>query len=301
MGLGTMLLVVTPTFTGGVALRFASTRSLMHLRPHGRTRLLLGATLAITIIAALVALPSLTMELLMAANGRIPDLRHTSSLVMFLISWPVLAVGWICIFTLSRSMLATAVMGLLPITVITVGKVLAPVIPGPAWVFVPGLACWGAFWVWYLRTDFVTRPKFPLSGGADLSDMPIGRLLARLDPARGTFSRPQAMLQYLFGCTSLRFFVLTGAVVALALGVVQLFTVGSLVRRTDQMLMMMPFFAFLTVSIGYTTARRVRFLWLRADLDRAGLFGTAERLGLGVAMTTWSVGCAAIMVCAFID
>src|SRR5690606_6324041 len=135
-----------------------------HLRPNGRIQLLLGATLALTLLAALVALPSLSMQWFLAHNGLPATRRLTDPLDAFMVSWSVLAVDWICIFALSRSMLAMALLGFLPILVISLGKVLVPIIPGAIWVLLPGIACWMLFAAWYLRTKSVTRPEFPMSG-----------------------------------------------------------------------------------------------------------------------------------------
>jgi hypothetical protein len=55
--LGMFLIALAPGFCGGAMLRHGLSRTLLHLRPHGRARMLLGATLAITLMAAVAALP----------------------------------------------------------------------------------------------------------------------------------------------------------------------------------------------------------------------------------------------------
>jgi hypothetical protein len=298
---GVILLTLMPAFGGGMALRFASTPTLLHLRPHGRSRVLLGATLTITLIAVLVSLPSLAIEWFMASLDLTPSARHVPPLEFFLNSWGVLAAGWVVIFILSRSMLAMAAMGLMPLLVMTLGQALGPVLPSAYWVFVPGLACWLAFAVWYLRTASVTRPVYPMSGSSDASTTPIGRYLAQFGATDGPVSRQQGLLQYVFGCASPLFFVLNGAWIAVIFTVIQLFTAGSLVERTPQLLAMMPYIAFINAGLGFNSARRARFLWLRMDLSRRGLFGLVERLGLRYSMLGWFSASALLMVWALID
>jgi hypothetical protein len=299
---GVIALSLMPAFGGGIALRFASTPTLLHLMPHGRVRAMLGSMLAITLIAALVTLPFLGMEWFMASPGRSVDPHYSPPLEAFLVSWPLVAVGWILIFAVSRSLLVWAVMGLMPMAVMSAGQAIGSALPDAHWMFVAGLASWAAFAIWYLRTDTVIRPAFPLmSGGSDTSTPPLGRLLSQVGATSGPASRPQGLLQYLFGCASPLFFVLNGAWIAAVFIVVQLFTMGSLFQRTDPLLTMMPYIAFLNAGLGFNAARRARFLWLRTDLDRKGLFSLVERLGLRYSMMGWFTACALLMVSALID
>jgi hypothetical protein len=299
---GVGLLTLMPALGGGCALRFASTRTLLHVLPYGRVRALLGSMLTITLVAALVTLPFLAMEWFMARHGARPSPGHVPPLQMFLVSWPFFAAAWALIFAVSRSTLVWAVIGLMPVVVMSAGSALGPNFPGTWWVFVAGLACWAAFAAWYLRTASVTRPDFPLmSGGSDPSVTPLGSLLVQVGATSGPVSRFQGQLQYLFGCASPLFFVLNGAWIAAIVVVLQLFTAGSLFERTDQLLHFLNIVAFISCAIGYNAPRRARLLWLRANLDRRGLFRLVEKQGLRYSMTAWLCAGTLLMICALID
>jgi hypothetical protein len=190
----------------------------------------------------------------------------------------------------------------MPVVVMSAGSALGPNFPGTWWVFVAGLACWAAFAAWYLRTASVTRPDFPLmSGGSDPSVTPLGSLLVQVGAPSGPVSRSQGQLQYLFGCASPLFFVLNGAWIAAIVVVLQLLTVGSLFERTDQLLGFLNIVVFMSCAIGFNAVRRARLLWLRADLDRRGLFRLVEKQGLQFSMTTWLCASALLMTCALVD
>lgn len=293
---GAILLVFIPTFAGGVALRFASTRSVLYLRPHGRARMLLAATLAITLTAALATLPFLAAQWFAATHGRIPG-RFAAPLDVFMISWTLLVLWWVCMFALSRSVAMMGFIGLVPIVIVNAGKALVPYLPEPGWILLGGVVLWAMFARWYLQSVSVKRPEFPLSGdpAAGAEATPIGRLFSSVLSPRGRLSTPEALRMYLFGSASPLFFVLTGAWVALIFLVVQFMTAGGF-RRAEPLVGMLPFLGFFNISLGFATARRARLLWLRTDLDRAGLFRLAERWGQFAAMTTWLVAAAAIVV-----
>lgn len=286
---GAVLLVLVPTFAGGMAIRMASTRALLHLMPGGRVRLLAGATLTITLLAALGALPPMSMKWLAAVNGLGPSPGLTNPLDTFMMGWSVIALCWIVIFVASRSMLAMSLVGLLPMIGLGLAKVLVPINPAALWVLLPGVACWGLFAAWYLRTGSVTRPEFsfygdPL-GGFDAT--PIGRLIQRLSTPRSLPTRNEAIHHYLIGAPSAWPYMLSGAFVALILIAVQAIVPSHSTRSAYQLLDMLPYVSIAFVMMGFHAVRRARFLWMRTERDRTQLFHLAERQVLRASMTTW--------------
>jgi hypothetical protein len=64
---------------------------------------------------------------------------------------------------------------------------------------------------------------------------------------------------------------------------------------------MLPFLGMFGALIGYTAARRARFLWLRAGLDRGALFSLVSRYGLKASFTTWGIVAAPLSLFAMIS
>src|SRR5690606_23083341 len=104
------LLAIVPAFCGGVALRYACTHSLLHLRPHGRFRLLLGATLVITLTAAIIAMP-FQIQAWSVALGSMHRPALPSPAFIFQMAWAALVVLWLGMFLICRSQIAYAMFG----------------------------------------------------------------------------------------------------------------------------------------------------------------------------------------------
>jgi hypothetical protein len=293
--IGAMLILLTPVFGGGVVLRLASTPGKLHLRPHGRLRVLLGSTLAITAMALVATLPALGALLFQWLHGTPHPGRIPPPWLSFQISWSMIALYWILMFALSRTVLLVFLFGLLPIAVINVGQFIIRSLPGVTGlhILLSGLVAWAMFGAWYLRAGSIRAPAVPRGFNWNTSgeDSPFQFLLGEERARPGENLRARAVYQYLFGCAGPRLFVITGLWVAAIFLVVHMFSTNG--HRTGpgpwQLLFMLPFVSFCSVTMGYTTARRARFLWLRAGTDRAGLFAVASRLGLRAAMICWGV------------
>lgn len=300
---GLITIGITPVFAGGVGLRFASTRTMLHLRPNGRIKLLLGSTLTITLLAAAPLLLGAVEAWTDPPNRRAnPD--PAMFLTVFEISWAALAVMWIGIFAISRTMLAFALMGLLPIVGGHLGRYLIPMLPSYHWVFYIGAAAWIAFALWFMRTPSVERPIMP-AGGASMSQTGlegthIFTRLTEIGAPRGPLTREHAAYMYLFGVASPWFYVALGLWVGSIFLVVAMVSTGGRLSVGAQMLAMIPFYVFFNASLGYTAARRARYLWLRTDHTRRGLFAACGGWTTRSAMLAWGVTGAMVLAAALI-
>lgn len=293
---GVVSLALAPALAGGVALRFASTRSMLHLRPDGRRNLLIASTLAITLLALLITLPFIVEGWLDLRRGQ----PRATPMQVFPVVWTGVALLWISLFTCSRSGPSMGLVGLLPVTVLTIGKALGPLVPHPLWWLLPGLVAWLLFMRWYLRTESVNRPANLTNPGLHGdAQAPLLRFLEPLIPD-GESSRSKLQQLYLLG-TSVAGFAVSGLWVALIfLGVNMLVTWINSSHRgagaaTQQLLFMLPFLGFFMFSIGQVIIRNARRLWLRERMDRSALFRTAEWHGLRACLATWSVTAALVL------
>lgn len=295
---GVVVLVLVPALAGGVAMRFGSTRSMLYLRPDGRTQMLLAATLMVTLIALLLTLPFAVDEWLDLER---PGVRQIHPGQVFPVAWTGMAIVWISLFVVSRSAPTLGLIGLLPILGMTVARVVAPYALHPAWHLVPGIIAWLVFVRWYLRTPSVTRPALILSNsGMDNSvPTPLQRLFEAMIPD-GETSRSQLQQLYLLGATSSGFGI-TGVWVAFIFVLAHQFVLwmnsspGRSAQVSLQMLNMLPFLCFLLVSMGHVLVRRTRCLWLRERMDRSALFGMAEKHGLRSCFTAWGIVAALVL------
>jgi hypothetical protein len=295
---GVILVLLTPGFGGGIALRLASTRHMLHLRPHGRLRVLLGSTLALTLLAALATVPALAAVLYDLIHGTDSRGSLPRPLESFQVGWAFLTLLWIGMFALSRTPVALFLFGLVPIAVVKFGELVRDWFPGitGTHVFVAGAGAWVLFALWYLTAGNIRRPvnlpPLSLKTGGEFS--PFEFFLKADSERPGQNLRAAAVSQYLFGCASHRLFVLNGIWIAAIFVLVSMLGHEGRARGPGNLLVMVPLLAFMCATVGYTTARRARFLWLRAGVDRAGLFAMASRLGLQAALTTWAIVAGAI-------
>lgn len=288
-----LLLVVVPAMCGGVALRHACTPSLLHLRPHGRLRLLLGATLALTLIAAIVALPvqidAWSRELNASQRPAIP-----SPTFVFQLAWSILVAAWLLFFALSRSQLANAMFGLAPLLAFMLARHVTLHAGAFQWMLPGALLLWVAFGIWLLRTPEVQRPAV-MPSGASSDANPFGGLLAVLPAPLRHDARQATALHLLAGGTAM--FVVNGIWIALIFLLVHFGMDRAGPRQgTGDTLFMLPFLAIMFSTVGYMIARRARVLWLRSGVDRAALFRQAEVIGLRAMGITWIIPAAAIMM-----
>lgn len=287
-----LLAVMVPAFWGGAALRHACTPSLLHVRPHGRAKLLLGATLALTLVAAIAALP-FQIEAWSSEAGSARRADVPSAAFMFQIAWSALVIMWIALFAISRSQLAYALLGVLPVFVFLTGQRLLMHF-GPLDWLLPGAALlWVGFGAWLMRTHQVARPAV-MPSGTSSDAHPFGGLMQLL-PLSGRSTPANARSLHLLGGT-LSMFVVNGIWIALIFGVVHL-TMGNNGRGPGVYgsMFMLPFLGFMFAAVGFTTARRARMLWLRSGLDRGALFRQAEVTGLRAMLISWLIPAAVII------
>jgi hypothetical protein len=281
-----IFLVAFPAWNGGHLLRAASTPGIMHLRPHGRRQMILGATIAITLIAALLSLGAVIEELwLHGIEGTIPfGLKPAAALQLY---WGCTALVWVATFALSSRPILLAFSWLPFIAVLMLwDKLMAEMsftretIASP--LFVTGLGAWVAFSLWYLKAPnvlrrylFGARPGEQVA--ADLDWLNPGRWFRLWAAGDSRASRNTAVRRYLTDTDSSWSSVGMGAFVTLILAIQYL-----MFRNADQtpltIILLIAAVAGTTMAAGYI--RRARLLWLRAGLDRSALFATTERLAL---------------------
>lgn len=277
--LGALYIALTPIFAGGVLMRYASSRILLHQRPRGRLKQLLGATLAVTITAGL-----LTLFLWLTRRNAV---QEWPALGILADSWSVVALLWIVQFVGSRSpaSLALIVLGLVGLrTLGGAGPHVSPPGAAPGWLVLLPVAAvaWTGFCAWYLsvrtihRAHWFDRPLSPRSANEDAS-----------------LSGTQV---YLTGTFTQREQVINGAACALLLAILPL-----AVRKTfpDAPVIppvALPLLALSCTAAGLRTVARARSLWLRAGTDRVALFALAERQALRSGMTTLVAGIAIFLL-----
>ena len=298
---GTLVIGLVPVFCGGFALRIASTRAQLHLRPHGRARMLGGATLAITLIAGALTLPVLIENLFFARHGmtpRLPDVMHPP--LWFMGAWALTAAAWLILFVASASRLLTPLLpGLLVVIPLAFKDVL--LVPVQAWTACGGvIAAWALFAIWYLRVREVRRP------GWQRDRSPPGYGKPSVEPVRssrtrgGAASRVDAERLYLLGSVSMLTHAAAGALTAfvvLGLGTV-------LPPKSPAMQIPAQYMFVLGIiggTLGYMLTRRTRYLWLRVGLTREALFHFAERLTLPRALLTFGTGAAILLAASVPD
>ena len=282
--LGAALILLVPAMGGGAAMRIASTPSVLHLRPHGRLRMLLAATLAITIMATLFATPSLIETLFHTARPGARRAFDTSAFAMFSMAWTGIALQWLAVFALSRSQLLLALIGFIPIAGVQVGRYLAPLLPDPGTALAIGLIAWALFAIWYARTGTVTRLSLPgMSANTNIEDTPIGWIQSFFDVKDSDLSSRRAVSQYVLGASSPWRYGLGGLWMGVVFLIVEL-TSRSGARASaagaGALLGLTPALSFASAAIAFSAVRRARHLWLRAGMDRARLFGLVESLAV---------------------
>lgn len=293
------LILIVPGFGGGIAMRMASRPSIAHLRPHGRVRLLLGATLAMTLLALVGTLPSIASHLYLALHDVTGRHRFPEPLNALTFFWSVAAVGWIMMFAASRTLMVVVVFPLLPLSAMKLPQLLRayPVIT-PIHVLAVAAGAWILFALWYLRPGAIRQPPGQsMSNAVGSQSNPFAWLMIREEAQAGAPNPKLATSHYLLGCGSYRLFVATGlwtAAIFLLMGMVT--PTGRPGQKSFLLLFMLPFLCINCAIQGYMTGRRARLLWLRNGASRHDLFSLSERLGLPAAMITWSIVAAAVLV-----
>jgi hypothetical protein len=298
--LGTMLLALMPVMLGGGMMRAASSRYVLHQLPWGRQRMLLGATLTVTALAGAATL----MYMLGGAIDSPPGMRNDpfnkiSPTAMFAGSWSLCAVLWVTTFITSGSQILSSLIGLLPLSLIVLGKTVGRNYAGPVpevWsLLLASAVIWAGFSLWYLRAPSIRRVIYGKAGvaAAAAADNPFARLLRSFeDRTSSTPSRAQATELFLLGSSSRLTHAIIGMCWVLGAGFFVLFFRMFMAYSTDAPAipgnMLVLFFApplmISPAGIAWLMSRRCRMLWLRTGLDRAALFARAERSGLSAGL-----------------
>lgn len=297
---GVMLIVLVPALGGGIALRMASRPSYAHLRPHGRIKILLGTTLAMTMIVLLLALPTLAANAVMMARNLQPSNRFGEGIAVLAIMWPLAAMTWIILFATSRTMLGALAF---PLVVMGAMKLVYLLNDYPRLVAIllvtTGPAAWLLFSLWYMRAGRIQQPKAPFSTPGN-EHAPFQWLFGG-ERAQNPATTPEvATFHYLLGVGSYWIFLMSGFWIALLFLLMQVIMPRAPEASEGLLLVMLPFLTFNSAVMGYSTARRARLLWLRTGADRAGLFRLAEKLGLCASMLTWGFVGGAVLLYALV-
>jgi len=295
---GVTLILLVPSFGGGLAMRLASRPSIVHLRPHGRFKVLLGSTLAMTLVALIAVIPAATTQWFIATSGHGPGSRYPQALETLAFFWPVAAVGWILIFAASRTLLLALAFPLIPM-----GALQLPVLLQRFPAFRPhnlvaiGASAWLIFGFWYLLGKGAKPAAAPNGAFANPGSGPVQYqwLVGARNEESGENTPARAMACYLLGTSSIRVFVFTGLwLTAIFLGMALL--IPSSKPQGGLLLFMLPFLGVNSAIMGFSAARRARLLWLRNGLHRNELFRLTERIALRGPMTTWGIVGGAITV-----
>lgn len=283
-GVGAMLLVLVPAMLGGAAMRTASCGSRLHVKPHGHRRTLLAALLATALLCAAHVLSVLIPMWLgwLAPQPNTEFILTTAGAIRYVVVvWSVIAAMWLLMFLVvdfQKTLLSLFVLGALLAN--AVGKRSTPDFSLP-FATIPAFIAlgWLVFSYWYLR-----RPR--LRGlmqvaaeqwlGGNQRPKSTGRTLSIWD--NGATGRNAALLAFLNGTPSMRSQLLSQGIPMVFLLLFALLQI----RGNDAPDLMNPpmfFFGLFGItgwSLGFSTARRARFLWLKAGLDRTSLFRVTE-------------------------
>ncbi len=289
--LGIATLALAPLMGGGLALRYYLALPTLALRPKGRGRVMLGATLAITLIAVLFTLPLLVARLLLPSVEQ----AHLFPANLFAMIWHGTALVWIFVFMVSNSRWGLLVMALLPFLIGKFAVKLVMLLFHAPWLLGAGLTVWLAFALWYLRPRLIRRVMWIGNAGTESARRSQAPVAESIEPC----SRDTAVRQYLMGSPKLYGHALNGliALASAALMMVLMHWATRGRQNTDAArwpVLFLTYFVVFGMVAGYTIARRARLLWLRAGLDRSELFLLAERTGLTASYV--SAGTAAVGV-----
>lgn len=291
------ILVLVPLYAGGALLRIASTPTIMHLRPHGRRQMLLGATLGITLIAVLVMLPSIVYPFTPLGSTGKHAFADLPPAAVFQSAWSGSAMLWIGIFALSSHPKLLPFSIVVSVLLIRVAAGLISRLPIEreqlmVIMFVVGLAAWIAFALWYLASPSVLRRGMIESwvsgtGQQDFSRFNPRSLFRRNATSDAPTSRAIATRQYLTGSDSYWTYLLMGAFITFLMVILFHF----LITPPDQpsLTLILAILAISSVTMTLAGVRRSRLLWLRAGLDRAALFATTERHALRATLSLFAL------------
>lgn len=288
--MGILLIVIPPFVGGGAALRYASTSSVMHLRPYGRARMLLGALLAITLIAALFALPMFVLQWLQPRGAKLPVPGAT----LFPVMWLCTTLVWVGLFGIlgaRRQFLPLAYV--IPFAAGPIIQYVGSSSFGVMCFALTALTAFVFFPIWYMRTDSVRRPGMncaPAWGPAGTG------IVLDAGPAP---SRDGLMRLYLLGSASRATPLLSSLILVMFMGLMAVLPLlmGKPLKGINPfILLMLAILGVAAATQGHIIASRARLLWLRAGLDRNDLFSVAEREGWIATATGFVIPFAVLLV-----
>jgi hypothetical protein len=297
------LLLLLPLAVGGGMMRAASTRIILHLHPRGRLQMLIGATLAVTLIAT-----GVTLMLVLALNPQgiegvsAPPWSRTPPLTVFATAWSVVAMVWLVVFIATGDRLLSFLIGFVPLALIRFGRTVFGAMPDASVMFILSVAAWTGFALWYLRAPSIRRLVYSRTRLEEANDNPLRRFFLWANGAHSSPSRSRAADQYLLGMTPLGH-VLLGVVLILGTALLQFVFSSSFAGTPDLVaLQFMAPLVFLPVvyiswgAMSFALTRRARILWLRSGMDRMALFRQVERSGMVGAMLSFGLLMIAIML-----
>jgi hypothetical protein len=273
--LGAFLVVFIPLLMGGTAMRFGSSRSTLLLRPGARWKMLAAAMFT---ICAMTAIGAFTVW---AANRTGLESPRFTVLQFSAAAWGAIGLFWLLSFVASASRLWSTVICFGLVAMISrIGGSLSAIGSPPLVLASAAAISWLVFAIWYLNTRKVSRPGWASSTSPmGMGENNTGGWYSTITESRDD-SRAVAIRAYLLGTTSQLGFLLPGLFSALVILPIYL-----LQRKTPAGVVMLPvtfvaIFSGIAGSLSYMVARRARMLWLRAGLDRHGLFALGERTAL---------------------
>jgi len=283
LGLGSMLTILAPAMLLGPAVRTISSGGSVRLRP-GAHRKLLGMMYLVVLLLTLVMVVPQWMLYNLGALPAHGDARGflevTASLRFAVGTWSVLSLVAIVLFFVTVIPGLSFAFALLMMLVGTfgerwLGELSLPFLALPA----TAVVAWCAFSLWFLRgprLTSITQRILQAANSGRNSDFLIRTLQNGHDSA--STGRHPAIRAYLLGSPSFKGLVFSSLAVLLPMTPMFLLQMNHRgARWLDPPLSLMGLFALTGVSQALVATRRARALWLRAGLNRTGLFNLVER------------------------
>jgi hypothetical protein len=281
------LLFLLPWLLGGGMMRAASTRAMLHQRPWGRHRMLLGATLVVTLMAAALTLLMLSLDPDGIRGVSAPPWAGIAPLPLFAMAWTLTAMTWVATFIAAGNLLLSALIGFVPLMLVKFGRTIVGFMPDASTVFFLGVILWAAFSLWYLLAPSIRPGIHSRARMGEAYDNPVSRFFQWAMGTHRNASRARATDQYLLGGAARGqlllgvILILIAALIHLVLGpLVFTATPDLVVLRPVAPLFLAPVIIITSGAFSFALTRRARILWLRAGLDRVALFRRVERTGI---------------------
>ncbi|MEO8306415.1 MAG: hypothetical protein ABI616_00060 [Pseudomonadota bacterium] len=280
--LGAFFIVFVPLVMGGTSMRFGSSRSTLQLRPGARWKMLAASLLTICVMTAICALTLWAATQAMGSARPGPGAKPPFTLVQFAFAlWGAFGLFWLMSFVASASRLWSLPICIGFIAIISRSRELFNALGSPPMVLAGAATiAWLVFAFWYLQAREVRRPGWVGSTSpVGMGENNTGGWYSTLTESRGD-SRAVAIRTYLLGTSSRLGYLLPGLLSALVILPFYL-----LQRKASSGVAALPvtfvtIFSGIAGGLSYMVARRARMLWLRAGLDRSGLFAVGERTAL---------------------